>query len=250
MGKIKNCFINIIPISLLLAGCLPKKELKIYESGYFKYSYLTNVSSYLGSKGECIVIMGFTDSGLEQEVLEVPEEIDGYKVERIGIDNAYYDFGGYLISCSKNLKRLFISKNIKFIDYFSGKKVDLFINSSTKSYENITTNFNTIYLYKDVFVELGYPESYKRNPKQIQRFKAANVNFFKNLNNSDDDLYRIDHINDDEKIDKPNDPFRDGFSFDGWYLDSECTQKFDFNIVPDFCGNDVINLYAGWNTKI
>lgn len=41
---------------------------------------------------------------------------------------------------------------------------------------------------------------------------------------------------------KPNDPVRDGFRFNGWFTDTNCTKIFDFNtkITKD------IKLYAGW----
>lgn len=58
----------------------------------------------------------------------------------------------------------------------------------------------------------------------------------------------IDYIEDGERIKTmPPQPTRDGHEFTGWYLDSKCTQKADFNsFVKD--GKDT-TFYAGWKQK-
>jgi len=43
---------------------------------------------------------------------------------------------------------------------------------------------------------------------------------------------------------KPADPTRDGYTFTGWYKDSECTEAWDF--VTGIMGTADITLYAGW----
>ena len=46
-----------------------------------------------------------------------------------------------------------------------------------------------------------------------------------------------------EKVTKPTDPKKDGYTFEGWYLDSKLTKEFDFNKAID----DDIILYAKWS---
>ena len=46
----------------------------------------------------------------------------------------------------------------------------------------------------------------------------------------------------DEKVDKPEDPVRDGFDFDAWYVDEACVVPYDFS---DSVTGD-LTLYAGW----
>lgn len=45
-----------------------------------------------------------------------------------------------------------------------------------------------------------------------------------------------------ESIKKPNDPIKDGYTFDGWYTDKDCTNKFNFNSSI----TKKITLYAKW----
>jgi len=45
-----------------------------------------------------------------------------------------------------------------------------------------------------------------------------------------------------EKVTKPTEPKKDGYTFDGWYSDSKLTKAFDFNTAID----DDITLYAKW----
>ncbi|MGI6264627.1 MAG: InlB B-repeat-containing protein [Acutalibacteraceae bacterium] len=46
------------------------------------------------------------------------------------------------------------------------------------------------------------------------------------------------------KIDKPADPVREGYAFDGWYQEEECETPWNFD--EDFVGFAQITLYAKW----
>ena len=50
----------------------------------------------------------------------------------------------------------------------------------------------------------------------------------------------------DEKITKPSDPTRTGYTFDGWYTDQSCTKKWDFE--KDTV-SDAMTLYAKWTAN-
>ena len=47
------------------------------------------------------------------------------------------------------------------------------------------------------------------------------------------------------KVVKPSDPVKDGFTFDGWFVDAECTKKFDFDTAVTTDTLE-LKLYAGW----
>ena len=53
-------------------------------------------------------------------------------------------------------------------------------------------------------------------------------------------------ILENNKISKPNDPNKDGFIFDGWYIDANLSNKYDFNTNI----TDNITLYAKWIESI
>ena len=56
----------------------------------------------------------------------------------------------------------------------------------------------------------------------------------------------ISNLLSDSKVTKPEDPSREGYTFNGWYQDEDCTDEWDFETDTVY-GN--ITLYAGW-TKI
>lgn len=49
-----------------------------------------------------------------------------------------------------------------------------------------------------------------------------------------------------ETVPKPEDPVKEGFVFDGWYLDRACTVEWD---IENDKVNESMTLYAGWETK-
>ena len=53
-------------------------------------------------------------------------------------------------------------------------------------------------------------------------------------------------VDDQGKVEKPADPVRPGYKFDGWYSDPECTIPFDFSkpVTGD------IHIYAKWNKNV
>lgn len=53
---------------------------------------------------------------------------------------------------------------------------------------------------------------------------------------------RLVKVGEDGTVAKPADPAREGYVFDGWFTDAECTEAFDFATKLD--GN--ISLYAKW----
>ena len=48
-----------------------------------------------------------------------------------------------------------------------------------------------------------------------------------------------------DKIEKPNDPVKEGFKFAGWFKDEQLTEIFDFTVMP----TEDITLYAKWITN-
>lgn len=83
-----------------LSGCmfdsfkdLRKPVVTIRESGYFQYMIVGESTHIKNEDSDALIIVGFTDSGQEQETLDIPIEIDGHPVKRIGLteQNFYYN---------------------------------------------------------------------------------------------------------------------------------------------------------------
>lgn len=52
-------------------------------------------------------------------------------------------------------------------------------------------------------------------------------------------------VKDGSILEKPIDPVKDGYKFCGWYLDSDCTVKYDFSEII----TNNLNLYAKWEKQ-
>ncbi len=46
-------------------------------------------------------------------------------------------------------------------------------------------------------------------------------------------------------VHRPDDPVKEGFVFTGWYIDKECTEKFDFDALI----TEDLTIYAGWDKQ-
>lgn len=196
-------------------------EIQFYETDLYIYT-LSNAKHE-----KEVIILGLTDKGKEQEFLIIPEKINGIKVGEIGC--SYYEpfiaeikekYGrtDYALIQSENLKKVFLTSDIKIIirsTWGVGGAIQncpnfeglFFI--SKKEYESVE-EYNDLH-----FVE---------NP--------ANVSYFYNYENApNDNYYWIDDYDYSEKIEFiPPEPTREGYIFDGWYKESECINKWDYDV--------------------
>lgn len=65
------------------------------------------------------------------------------------------------------------------------------------------------------------------------------------MNNGTDTVHQSISVVADEMATEPADPARDGYIFNGWYEDAECSKAYDFNLLV----MEDISLYAGWKTN-
>ena len=87
-----------------------------------------------------------------------------------------------------------------------------------------------------------YKATYNATPKTPQP-TTYTVTFESNGGSA---VTAIENVTSGEKISKPTDPTRTGYTFAGWYKDAELTKKFNF--TTDTITED-ITLYAKWNKK-
>lgn len=234
-----------------LSGCKSGKH-NVYEEGYFQYIIVGENSSF-PQKGEdgVVTIVGFTELGKEQEVIDFPREIDGKPVTKIGYrDEGFYHNNSYHVY-SEKLRKIYIHDNIENITYFEGEEVDVIFCSINKnmigsngiSYGiiSVTCFVKRYFVNKTLFEKLNY--SYNTFP--------ANIEYLNNYSTqSDKQFYRIDNIDLGNKIPEPPVPVRAGYSFIGWYTEPECINVWDFETVPNIADKTEFRLYASWQKKL
>ena len=192
------------------SSCVPKNEMICYNDDYFIY-----------------------------RVEEIPEQINGIKVVKIGCTNRpqitaiaeKYGDEKYAQIKSENLKKIFLTSNVQIINArFTGKAIQ------SLKYEGTMFILNT----SSWSGEKAYKSSYATTSISIR----ANVSYFYNYDNApNDNYYWIDNYDYGKKIEFiPPKPTREGYIFDGWYKESECINKWDFEIdvLPEVKYTDVI----------
>ena len=240
------CLIVLFPLTGCGNGC--SIGLRLYENDIFIYT--------VGYDTNRVSILGLTDKGREQEYLIVPEKIDGKDVVALSY-NDYNEkkieekFGDKKYSGlrSDNLKKIFIIPKIQV------KNMDVF-----QCAKNL---YGVFYLSNESTVREGvnhYNYYYTKEnevPKFTRDGRIANVSYYYNYEQAPNDgYYWIDNYNYGEKIDYiPPIPERDGYAFDGWYKESDCINKWDFetDALPqaqvDDQGQEIYQetkLYAKW----
>ena len=248
MKRLSKNIIGLLSCSFLLTACIDlsgrNPNFKIYEDGYFQYIHLCDNSKRQDQNDKSLVIVGFTESGMQQETLDIPAEINGYQVKRIGlIDHGYpgTELSRY-VTCSATLRKLFIPSSVAYIKCFEGEEVSLMI---CDEYTEMDYSF-TFSNYKDIYL---CSKRYKELNIQSNNIFSANVNFDLNYQAEGlSKLYRIDNVENDEKITIPSEPIREGYLFTGWYKEQECINIWDFNESPSIEEGSELVLYAGWES--
>ncbi len=240
------CLIVLFPLTGCGNGC--SIGLRLYENDIFIYT--------VGYDTNRVSILGLTDKGREQEYLIVPEKIDGKDVVALSY-NDYNEkkieekFGDKKYSGlrSDNLKKIFIIPKIQV------KNMDVF-----QCAKNL---YGVFYLSNESTVREGvnhYNYYYTKEnevPKITRDGRIANVSYYYNYEQAPNNgYYWIDNYNYGEKIEYiPPIPERDGYAFDGWYKESDCINKWDFetDALPqaqvDDQGQEIYQetkLYAKW----
>lgn len=213
---------------------------EICSYGDFLYIIVGENSRFQDPEDTSVAIVGFTNEGLEKEVLDVPREIDGRPVHYIGLrDEGFLRGYDSRHVHSENLRKIYIHDNIKELAYFYGSEVDVM----SCSYD-FAVRFegevlvNKIYVYAAVYAANTYSEE----------FAPANVAFMNNYSlDVNGGYYRLDNIAAGEKIPVPPDPEREGYTFGGWYKEPECINEWDFDELPVVTENIEFRLYAKWN---
>lgn len=259
--KVWSLIAVIIFLTMGFASCQIFKR-KIHEDGYWQYIVIGGNSK----DSREVAIVGLTESGKEQEALDVPCTIKGIKVTSFG-----YGGSSYKIE-SENLKRLYIHDNLEHMDYQS--LYYFYFNNIEWVHGEFDYEFKIIYSgytepdyywdYKELYTEtdkkykeeLEYKEEldnygdYGENESYYWfevEFAPANVAFMNNYSEEiNKGYYRADDIENGEKIPEPPAPERKGYIFTGWYTEAEAINLWNFDTHVDMSDDEELRLYAGW----
>ncbi len=239
-------------ISLLgLCGCKDKKFVgDTYEYGDYVYCYVTKAGATKPAvRGDYIAILELTEEGQKKDVIVIPDEIEGKPVIQIGMEGF-----GYISDFRKGTyTSIYLPKDLKSIGgrgYYNDDVNTIFIN-----YFNIDVCFNykydTLYISNEEY-DKAYEEKLINEKGEIinetgditGKLKIANLEFISN-----NEIYFIANYEQEEKITYiPTNPTKEGYTFEGWYKEEECINKYDFENETFHLeeGEEILRLYAKW----
>lgn len=242
----KITFILIVFLLFIISSCSYNR----YQDENFQYYKMKVSNEYV------YAVTGLTEIGKSKNVLVFPNEYNGLKTY---IKNSNLGPGSGKIN-SSNLK-LFLPKEFTYVreDYFRFIYDEKNVNETSKliilsnDLENL--NLNEVKYLKNIFVS---NQIYKLMNNSNYSFNRANVSYNYNYNDSPNGgYYWIDDYDGEVISFVPPTPSRDGYTFMGWYKESECINEWNFNedIVPskEFIEKEYIynetTLYAKWKVN-
>lgn len=222
-------FSTICIISISFLSSCEKDNLPYKEEGYFKY-YCGEINAY---------VVGLTDLGMQQEALDFTVKLDGKEIVL-----------GYKYKLNYGTRFLFNIESPKLKKIYSKERNDLYhdVTESLAIYNNLekiiridkiyfcfNSNYNCNF-YFNTNIELDSEENWNNSSEYHQFY--ANVEY--NLNYDNNDIYFIDDYDNELISYIPQEPEREGYTFGGWYKESECINKWDFS-------NDIIKEKKWFN---
>ena len=265
LASIILIFAVVVCAGIGLVGC--KNETKIKTYGDFTYSVeYYDVNGVRVAKEESvrsgIIIQGLSDAGEKKEIIVVPEYIDGIKVEELG---SSLWFGAGVWSSGK-LKKVFIPFTVLIYGgvFYHCSKLEkvILLAHETSAYNSD----DLIHKKRDGVIPVFLTSFNNKGNRRtnyfdvlngISFFYFSNVSFCYNYDNAPNEgYYWIDDCNYGGIIDYiPQNPVREGYTFDGWYKESECINKwyFETDTLPQAQYNEdneeiyqETKLYAKW----
>ena len=247
----------IMLISLWALGTLTScsdGKLPEYESTYFKYAVETKDD---GSKVGYLT--GFTELGLEQTHLILPEELDGIKIRGFGYKYSKPFFVGYTFVgpdtfVSTNLKKLYINYDNANREWRHDYNYGQLPNCYSIHWRGEDSLGIVMPLVKDSIY--GYNIYLKRH---YTHGILANVSYMYNYEGAENEGYYWVDSYDQSLIEFiPPEPQREGYTFVGWYKEEECINEWDFKVditkeeiypstISRFEEYPGTYLYAKWN---
>ena len=221
---------------LCFSSCNLRKTYDTYGDFLYYIIYLDENGKEVAEKygtSEFVRICGLSDEGKQKSVLVVPEYIDGIHVDQIGIPKGFL-LGKYGWD-SNRLIKVFVPFNVTIsnVTFDHCTKLEKII--KTTNIKNKTDWLSIRFVNKYYLPGIDYdPNEELTNIYKdfgVDLYNFGNVSYMYNYENAKNDgYYWIDDYDYGEKIEYiPENPERDGYTFDGWYKEPECVNRWDFD---------------------
>ena len=231
---------------LVMSGCTydPYKDKVnvVVETDYFYVQLVTDVKEPYEPWAR---ILELTDLGKEQEILVIPDYVEGLPVTGIGRDLWPRTVWGVE---SENLKKVYVPITVTSIleaAFLGCTNLEEFVMLSVPINSDMP----------DLWSRGGQATIILSNPLQENRLIAVlkpenitlPVNLIFHYNYTDapnSGIHWFDYITGSNLYVLPNDPIKEDSTFTGWYIDEECSTEWD-EVLPS-SEAEILELYAGW----
>ncbi len=219
-----------------LTSCDPMGFYNYYEDGDFVFAYSKD-----DIETQSLSLYGLSEEGKKKEYLIFPEEHNGRKIDGFGVVLSTF-YGGMYYRDDFNssiLKKIFV--NFEFTGVYN-RYVGIDYEKKRNKYSFIFWNYVSIGLLDDIsgiikdyvfgnnlinneemkeIIDLYYSSS--------RFYYIANVSYIYNYEDSPNGgYYWVDNYDNGLIEYIPPEPTREGYIFDGWYKEAECTNKWNF----------------------
>ncbi len=263
----KKVVISVLLIyALLIGGCFLSNSNKAYWGYDVEADGVTYfVNPYLGFTS----IKRIDDELNTEKNIHIKDEVGGYPVTDIGL-SLYLSHKSYLDLSYRKTEKIYFpwsidhyQSNINFGTVGNEIELKYIISAS-----NIYVFYDDLPYENDFVVTMPMYNKVLRGDRvaerdikdaDLEKFLPANIAFLFNYEESPNkDYFFVDLLEESAKITKPPyDPKREGYTFEGWYKEPECLNKWNFDtdeviITFDGEGNRIyeeIKLYAKWEQR-
>ena len=239
-------------------GMTSCKDKKIINKPFVNGDFIFDL---LEEKDE-LTIIGLSEEGKTKETLVLPTIVEGKKVTTLGYVYIYpmtngreerIDFEG------ASFKNFYVHSLIEKCESRVGIAIYTSVSHANFYYPGFLSrdargvfcsNTDQGYTTEDAKKKLLEEN---KNAAWPTYYNSVNVIYY--INDGTDDAFFVDDCDDSKVNVIPPDPYRDGYTFMGWYKEKECVNEFDFEneIIPkkeyDEENNYILketNIYAKW----
>ena len=216
-----------ITIPLGLIGCETADER--FEKRIFETEYFRCVEN---EETDTVTILEFTQKGLKQKAVIIPETINGKKVKSIGKANGSFTQNAYSLYCED--KKIYLPE-ISTYNSFLGYNAEFILYGSNNYliFDYQILSQNVLYVFR------------KEKEKTRFNIKETNIAFYTGAEGKEDIPYWVDAYSEENLYLLPPEPKMKGYVFGGWYREPECVNEWNGEYVfPE--GQEELNLYAKW----